>query len=77
MVEVMNAGVGPVVAGGKLLWPGESCRLTQSEVAAVNAVHGVGTLVAVGQALAAAEEGAPVESAPVVEAAASGRKGRK
>lgn len=71
MVEVMNAGVGPVVAGGKLLWPGESCRLTQSEVAAVNAVHGVGTLVAVGQAPA------PTEDAPVVEAAASGRKGRK
>lgn len=88
---VVNAGSGPVIAGERILYPGETRRLAQGAVDALNAVHGAGTLVAVGLTPAPTEdaptedapvepaptEGAAGEPAPVVEAAASGRKGRK
>lgn len=72
MVTVRNAASGPVMACGRLLYPGETCVLTSSSLDALNAEYGAGTLVVVGQA-GAAEAGAKQQE----EAAASGKKGRK
>lgn len=61
-VVVRNAGSGAIIAGGRILYPGESRALHVSVVDALNQQHGAGTLVPVG-AGAAAEPVATVDEA--------------
>lgn len=85
-ILICNAGDGPVIAGGRILYPGEMRLLPAGIVDALRLQYGPDVIVAAGEEAAApaakAEETPPAEDAPPeAEAedapAASGKKAKK